>query len=467
MPRSIRARLTLSLLGGLAVAAAVIGAITYHNVLREAETLFDYQLRQMALSLRDQGEIAPGAAAAFNDPDLDFVVQIWRIDGRSVYASRDHRALPTRAVLGYADLQAEGGGRWRTFAVAAGERVIQVAQPLTVRRNLAADAALRGVWPLVGAAPLLAAGLWALVERLLRPLSRLARQVGERDAAALGALPEDGLPDEVAPLVHSLNQLLARLGAALDSQRAFVADAAHELRSPLTALKLQAQLIERAPDAASRREAQAALVAGVDRATRLVAQLLALARSEPGAAQPPLEPVALLPLARQVLADTAPLAQSRGSRLELNAPGLADDTTLAADPAALAVLLRNLVDNALRYTPAGGRVVVTLQREASQWTLQVDDSGPGIAAADRERVFERFVRGDYTGAETGSGLGLAIVEAIARRHGGQISLDDAPLGGLRARVSLPDHGGVAGSSVAPNGGRSSRKPGPAHKGNAE
>ena len=453
IPRSIRGRLLLSLLLALAAAAALVGGLTYRSVLGQTEALFDYQLRQMALSLRDQGEIAPGNAAALQDEDLDFVVQIWHLDGRSVYASRAHRDLPNRTALGWSEIQT-GSERWRSFAVAAHERVIQVAQPVRIREGLAADAALRSLLPLLAAAPLMAALLWWLIERSLRPLARVARQVGDQDAAALAPLPTGGLPDEVAPLVTALNALLDRLAGAWAGQVAFVADAAHELRSPLTALTLQAQVLRRLDEsgaaAADRQAALAALVAGVDRASRLVAQLLALARTEPGAPQPPAQPVALAPLLRQVLAESAaPLAASRGSQVSLQA----DETLqVAGDPAELQVLVRNLVDNALRYSPPGGTVQVIWSdghhttdsadaepdapdapdlHGATGPLLTVDDSGPGIPEADRERVFERFVRGASAGSASGSGLGLAIVRAIARRHGARLTLGSSPLGGLR------------------------------------
>ena len=429
---SLRARLLLSLIATLVLSAAIAGAISYRNVLRETEALFDYQLRQMALSLRDQGEIAPGDAAALQDEDLDFVVQIWRFDGRVVYASRAHRALPSRTVLGFADIVVDGQ-RWRSFGVAARDRVIQVAQPARIRQRLAADAALRSVLPLLAVTPLLAAALWWLVTHMLKPLKQVATELRARDADSLRPVPADGLPDEVVPMVGALNAMLGRLGQAFDSQRAFVADAAHELRSPLTALKLQAQLVRRAPGEAARAEAIDALVAGVDRATRLVEQLLTLARQEPGAAAAPLQTVVLAPLARQVLADAGPLAQARGSTLELQAD---EQATVQGDPAALAVLLRNLVDNALRYTPAGGRVEVSVTRDADAVHLRVDDSGPGIPAAERERVFERFVRGSSAAPETGSGLGLAIVRSIAQRHGAALVLAPSPLGGLRVDLSM-------------------------------
>ena len=182
----------------LLLAVAVVGGTTYRSVLSQTEALFDYQLRQMAMSLRDQGEIAPSEASAFNDEDLDFVVQIWRIDGRNVYASRAHRSLPSRAVLGLADITVDGE-RWRSFAVGTRDRVIQVAQPARIRQGLAADAAWRSVLPLLAVGPLLAVAMGWLITRSLRPLQRLATQVRARDAAALAPLPEHELPAEAAP----------------------------------------------------------------------------------------------------------------------------------------------------------------------------------------------------------------------------------------------------------------------------
>ena len=433
---SIRSRLLASMAAALLLAVAVVGGTTYRSVLGQTEALFDYQLRQMAMSLRDQGEIAASEASAFNDEDLDFVVQIWRIDGRSVYASRAHRSLPSRAVLGLADITVDGE-RWRSFAVGTRDRVIQVAQPARIRQGLAADAAWRSVLPLLAVGPLLAVAMGWLITRSLRPLQRLATQVRERDAAALAPLPETGLPAEAAPLVQSLNALLARLSQALDSQRAFVADAAHELRSPLTALKLQAQGVRRAPDDASRQAAIDALVTGVDRAARLVEQLLALARSEPGAPPVAHAPVALAPLLQTLLADLAPLAESRNIQLSLDAPGDPQASTVAGDAAALAILARNLIDNALRYTPPGGEVLVSVVPQSECMLLRVEDSGPGIPTAERDRVFDRFVRGAQNGGNSGSGLGLAIVRAIAERHGAHVTLADAALGGLRVEVALP------------------------------
>jgi two-component system OmpR family sensor kinase/two-component system sensor histidine kinase QseC len=386
----------------------------------------------MALSLRDQGEIAPDQASAFADRELDFVIQIWSADGRTIYASRDHPDLPSRALLGLAEVQV-GDRVWRSFSVATPQRVIQVAQPRQIRQQLAAQAALRSVAPLAGVAPLLAIVIWWLAALTLRPLAQVAQAVAERDHDSLAPLPAAGLPDELAPLVRELNDLLARLGQALDAQRAFVADAAHELRSPLTALKLQLRLLARAGDEAARAEAERALAEGIERAAWLVEQLLALARSEPGAPALPAKPVDLAELARGALAATVPLASARGSELALfaDAPVVVD-----GDAAALAALLRNLVDNAVRHSPPGTRVEVRVGHVDGRPQVTVDDAGPGIPAEERARVFDRFYRRDPSAAD-GTGLGLAIVRRVAERHGATVMLDDSPLGGLRATFRGP------------------------------
>ena len=442
---SIRARLLASLIALLAIGVLAAGSVAYRSVLRETEVLLDYQLRQMALSLRDQGEIDVARANALRDESLDFVVQIWTADGRSIYATRPYDELPTRVVLGFADVTA-GDRVWRSYSVASRDRVIQVAQPLQIRRRLAADAALRSVLPLIAVAPLLAGAMWALVGWAFRPLRRVVREVQSRDADSLvakGPLAPvvDGggepLPHEVAPLVQALDDLLARLAASFDAQRAFVADAAHELRSPLTALKLQVRALGRSQDEAARRAAQEALAAGVDRASRLVEQLLTLARSEPGAQPLQAERLDLAELVRQALADTVPYAESRGSSLELDAAG---PVPLDGDRAALSALVRNLADNAVRYAPRGAAVRVTVDRDALAPRLEVDDAGPGIPPSERGRVFDRFYRRASAGNEApaeGSGLGLAIVQRVAQRHGATVTLEDSPLGGLRVTVRFP------------------------------
>ena len=431
---SIRTRLLVSLLSVVVLSAAMGAGVTYFNALQETESLFDYQLRQMALSLRDQGFIAPDEAAALANDDFDFVVQIWTADGTRIYTSHPGQALPPRAVLGFADVQL-GEGTWRIFSTATRDRVIQVGQPLAIRRKLAAQAALRTVVPILALTPILAVAIGWSVGASLRPVRRLASEVKRRDADALEPLVQADLPSEVSPLVESINALLGRLRDALEAQRAFVSDAAHELRSPLTALKLQLQLLQRSSDAPARAEAIAALSAGIERATRLVSQLLTLARAEPGGPQEPLVPTDLAEAARQAVADVVPLADAKSIRLGLDAQ---PDCIADGDVAALRILVRNLVDNAVRYTPVGGRIELTVAEDGDHVTLAIDDSGPGIPASERERVFGRFYRGSSNNEagreETGSGLGLAIVRSVAQRHAASLQMMDSPLGGLRVEV---------------------------------
>ena len=238
---------------------------------------------------------------------------------------------------------------------------------------------------------------------------------------------------KLRPCSKQLNRLLARLEVAFGAQRAFVADAAHELRSPLTAVRLQLQLLDRAPDEEARRTARAELGAAVERAIHLVEQLLALARSEPQDARLELQAVPLEAVAAEAIRDTHALALAKQIELQLSAE---PEAVVRGDPEALRTLVRNLVDNAVRYTPAGGQVRVRTRREASGAQLQVSDSGPGMPPTERARAFDRFYRRANSPAG-GCGLGLAIVRAIAERHGARVMLDEAPGGGLQATVAFP------------------------------
>jgi two-component system OmpR family sensor kinase len=436
--RSIKRQLLLGLLG-LMLAAVGLGAwAVYRQARAELDELFDYQLRQMALSLRDQ---AFGEAAAAPGPapeEFDFAIQVWSPEGVRLYLSRPQAVLPARARLGYDTVETDEGA-WRVFSLEQRGLVFQVAQPLRVREQFAAAAALRTIAPVLLLLPALGLLVWLTVGRGLRPLEAVAAEVEERTPSALSPLADGNLPSEVRPLVGALNDLLRRLGSALESQRRFVADAAHELRTPLTALSLQVQLVERAAAGEERAAALATVRDGLTRATRVVEQLLTLARQEPEAAARPAADTDLLELAREVIAELAPLAESRA--IDLGA-GRAEPTRVVGDREGLRVLLANLVDNAVRYTQERGRVDVSTYRDGGEVVIEVTDNGPGIPAGERERVFDRFYRRPGSGA-AGSGLGLAIVKAIVGRHGGSIALAGAPGGrGLAARVTLP-RGAVA------------------------
>jgi two-component system OmpR family sensor kinase len=314
-------------------------------------------------------------------------------------------------------------------------QIIQVAQDMAVRRGMASSLALRTVEPIVLMAPLLMIVVWWVVSASLAPISRVRRQVSEREADDLSEVSEAGLPDEVRPLVQELNLLLRRVQQAFNAQKSFVADAAHELRSPLAALKLQAQGLQRATDDATRELAVNRVMAGIDRATRLVEQLLILANQQANTVKDmKREPVGLAEIARLEVADSAPSAHAR--RIDLGVEH-ADEVQINGQPDALRILIRNLLDNAIKYTSPGGRVDLEIRQSPGRVELSVDDSGPGIPKEDRERALDRFYRVSGT-QTTGSGLGLAIVKSVAELHGAELALDrSARLGGLRAVVSFP------------------------------
>jgi len=436
---SIRSTLTLWLAAGLALALFAAAVLTYLRARDEANALFDLHLRQTAASLTGlpvAGAVA-GPGGGFGDEGL--VVQIWDPAGvrlyRSLPAEHDEARMPGRSTPGFATIDTPSG-RYRVFSVLARGQLVQVGQPLALRNELAARLAASIVLPLAFIAPLIGLVVWVALRRGLAPLAAVAAAVQKRAPGQLAPLAATGWPRELAPLVEALNGLLGRLSRAIDAQRAFVADAAHELRSPLAALGLQAQLAERAVDDAERTQALAELRAGLARATRMVEQLLALAREDPGVAERPFAPVALAPLARDVVATLAPLAAAKSIDLGVER---ADDVAVAGDADALATLLANLVDNAIRYTQEGGRIDVLVEAHPVP-RLTVRDDGPGVAPSERGRLFERFVRGSGA-ASPGSGLGLAIVARVAARHGATAALADGIGGkGLGVVVTFPAAG---------------------------
>ena len=394
-------------------------------------------MQRIALSLSGSlgaGALSDDAPAADTPAAREMIIQIWRADGVMLYRSPQGRLLPPQTVIGFSDTVA-GGEPYRIYALRTATQVVQVAQQTEARGRMAGQLALRAVLPVALLAPVLMLIVWWVVGRAIGPIERVRRQVAARRPDDLAPLPTAGLPAEVRPLVGEMNGLLTRLSDAWDALTHFTADAAHELRSPLAALRLQAQSLQRAPDDATRAIASERLLAGIDRATRLVEQLLALARQEAAGEGAELVSLDLTALARNALADAEPEAARHAIALTLDAPTA--HVVLRADEAALAVLLRNLLGNALRHTPPGGQVRVGVREEASVINLTVEDSGPGIAPDERARVQDRFYRVPGTPGH-GSGLGLAIVRAIAERHGAALTLDASPtLGGLRVMLRWP------------------------------
>ena len=443
---SLRRRLMVSVMTAILLAALFQAASAYRGALRQADAMFDYHLQQMAFALRGGPALAAPLLEADGRDSVDTMIQIWGSDGVQLFQSR-HIALPARAVLGFSDLTHDGV-RYRVYSLQTDQQTIQIAQDMDERESRARALAARAMAPMAVIAPLLMLVLWWIIRRSLDPLERTRQQVAARAENDLSPLPENGLPDEVRPLVQEINLLFGRLHTAFAAQKSFVANAAHELRSPLTALKLQAQALERSHDEALRQQAADRLHQGIDRAIRLMNQLLLLARQETASSDAgATRSLDLQQLVQQVVGEVLP--QAGVHSIDLGTCG-SEPVWFEGEPVALRILLRNLLENAIKYSPPGGRVDVGVKQHQGGARLTVEDSGPGIPEEERTHVFGRFFRGSQVKG-SGSGLGLAIVQAIAVRHHATVTLGRSPtLGGLQVQV---DFGGATAGAIGERDGR--------------
>jgi len=453
---SLRRRLLLLLLAVSALIWVATIAAAFLRAHDLADDIFDAHLQQTARLLlaieHSGGDVdvlpAPGAAGG------EVLFQIWHHSPQGMVLqlhSAGAGQSPLTAAEGFAETPWRDG-EWRFYSEwsSDGQRQVQVAQSHDIRYALAQEAAMRLLAPLILGLPLLAAALWVAVGRGLAPLKRIAAQLERRPPDAATPLGSGPLPEEVAPLVQALDGLFARIARLLENERQFTANAAHELRTPLAALKTQAQVALRAAEGEVRQRALLHVLEGTERLGRLVEQLLTLARLDPGAGLT-LQTLDLAPLAQEACALLVPAAQARQVSLSLEyGDGDAPDPGGAApvgilipgNPDLLRILLRNLVDNAVRYTREGGHVWVRLGLDGPaggprQVLLTVADDGPGIPAEAREQALRRFSRLEPGRAE-GSGLGLSIVARVAELHGAALSLGVGPEGqGLRVLVVFP------------------------------
>jgi two-component system, OmpR family, sensor kinase len=435
---SLRFRLSLWLTVVIVLIAAAAGTISFVSATDEAHKMQDLQLRQTGylISRLDAVPSSPLARERAGDVDFDARVVV-----RFLRAGPGQpAATPPRAPV-FSSLLADGlqtvfvgNEEWRVFVKTNAKGVrVAVGQQTSARDAAARATALRTLMPILLLVPALALLVAVLLRQMFKPFKALADELGRRTDADLGPLNHADLPSEVWPFVVAINGLLLRMGRALAVQRRFIADAAHELRSPLTAMSLQAERLGAAnmPDEA--RSRLDALAAGLQRTRTLLDQLLTLARTQESRSDA-LSKVSLQQVIRDVLEDLVPIAEAKG--IDLGVLGDADGQVLAR-PVDLKVLVKNLCDNAVRYTPVGGRVDITVQDDGGQVTLQIDDTGPGIAEEERERVFDSFYRVLGNG-EIGSGLGLAITRTVAESIDAVIELSDsrAPQRGLRVRVTF-------------------------------
>jgi len=431
--KSIRAQLLAGLLFGTVLCTSAAAFLVYRMADHEADEQSDLRLRQVAwalpLWLGDEVKVPKEA-----DSDDAVLVQVWNGPSKQIYVSEPSQALPRLPTQGYRTIAAQGE-RWRVYAEQRSNYFVQIAQPISTRQRVAAHMALRIVPPLLLLLPALAAIIWVVVGKATGPLERMAQAVRGRSPSALQPLEVRGLPLELLPIVTSLNGLLQQIDSAMSAQRNFVADAAHELRSPLTALKLQLQLAERSTDEAQRAASFRKLHERLERSIHLVQQLLTLARHEQTRSPPVSLSVDLVTMARQVVADHSIYAESKA--IDLGMVVASHTLVVRAHAEGLQVMLNNLVDNALRYTQLGGQVDVLVGVESGKPYLKVVDNGPGVPELERGRIFDRFYRPDGN-AVWGCGLGMSIVKNVVDSHGAEIELTNNPCGtGLVVMVRLP------------------------------
>lgn len=440
---SLRRRLLIRLLlvvGVLWAATAALALLSAHastieelddNLRRSASLLMGFAEHEYA---ETAGSSLAGVSASDELPRSGFLYQIWNGQRQLMLRSEGGPETPIgQDAEGYTDIAYEGQP-WRLYSVwnPAHSLHLLFAEPQQQRRNVLSKLSLSLLLPMLLTLPLLALLMWAALNKGLKPSSEAAELLAKRSDDDFNSIPLDRFPRELQALVSAFNALLVRLAGALKNERQFAEDVAHELRTPLAAIRLQAQLIERAPDDAAARHALSRLISGVDRTARLVDQLLTLARLNPErAADQDQQDFSMPRIVEETVGEFEGTVHRNAQHIVLD---LTVDT-VRSSPHAVYVVLRNLLDNALRYTPRGGTVTLSAHETDGDLILTVSDEGPGIPGAERERVMQRFTRLESDSA--GSGLGLFIVRRIADAAGGDVKISDAIAAGARIVVRWP------------------------------
>jgi len=460
---SLKWRLTLLFSGATLLVWLAVSVFLYQGALREVDALYDLHLAQSARVLMAVTENAaehgaleqlttlvpklvppyiPWSHTSDQGPHIlgvsygrPIAFQVFNRDGALLLASENAPAEPLApGIAGFSDSVVDSN-RWRVYGVGDPKRalILYAGEDHALREGLARHLVTHFLFPVLLAVPPLLFLLWLGVVKGLEPLARLAAEVRSRDQRDLTPLKTNIVPPEAKPLVDALDSLFERLDRALDNERHFTGNAAHELRTPVAALLVQAQVAQRATDDAQRRRALDQVVTGAVYAGHLVDQLLTLSRVDTQNAPPMLEEIDLLDAVRRTADTLEPLARQHAVSLQVSGAG---DAYALGDATCIGILLRNLMDNAIRYTPGGGKVRVTVRDSGVFNQVIVEDTGPGIADGEHDEMFRRFRRGSDTTAR-GSGLGLSIVRRICELHDGSVQLENAKEGGLRCEVRLP------------------------------
>ena len=453
MKQSLRLRLIIFLGGMLIVAWAGIAASSIYSARKEVQELFDAHLAQSARVLQAliqhemqelsvEGQDNRVIVMDISTPDHLYEGKIsFRVrgqQGKSWFLSKHAPELNIKGgVSGFTNTQGDNE-LWRVFILHDKTHgfTIEVAQSYQIRDELIMEITWQVVWPFIVVIPFLILMILVSTGRSLSPLQAVADEVQNRNPRNLEAIDLSNVPTEVLPLFVSLNNLLSRLKNALSNERGFTSDAAHELRTPLAGIKAQAQVALRASNEKEKDTALRHIIIGIDNATHLVRQMLMLARLDPDIPKRKFEQQNLASILTEVAADVASLAVEKGVELEVRQGER--EMLVEGRAEALSVLIRNLLDNAVRYTPAGGWVKAGITRSPDGIVLKITDSGPGIAEEDKDRVFDRFYRGLGTG-QTGSGLGLSIVQRVVDLHQAKIEFQtgSGEAKGVRVKVTFP------------------------------
>lgn len=455
----MRSSLRRGLLISLLLSSGLIWGITtyrsYQETRYEIAKLFDAELSQSARVLMAlvknsvvDGGIMPkqwkrnqlvwelGGYLPGNRYEQKLAFQLWTDKGRLVMRTSSAPLTPLSDINhGFSRIDLDGHS-WHVFSLPdhEGKLIARVAQQDDIRTELIDDIAWEHIKQVVWGFPLLTFVVWIIVGRSLSPVRKLTQNVEDQDATRLILLEEKGIPYELQPLVQANNRLLGRVKQAIESERRFTADAAHELRTPLAGIKTQAQLARKTKDDEIRENALVSMDEAVDQLTHTVYQLLTLARLDPKSEIPDCGSVNLIERVTRIVSDLEPMAFKKHIELSMEQT---DRSIIHANATTLDILLRNLIDNAVRYTPQGGQIKIRVEKKNDETVFLIDDNGPGIPDSLKDKVFHRFYRNlDATGQAFGCGLGLSIVERIVKLHNADIELDDSIYGGLRVKVTF-------------------------------
>jgi two-component system OmpR family sensor kinase len=407
----------------------LISIVSYWISKEELDELYDANLQQVANAIAAQHLAIHDVTHLYNDHQLgsvtqiegeeEFYVRVLAEDGKALYISHPEVKVPLPSSTGLST-QKYKNKQWRFFVVKARNVTIQVAQSMRLRKNTIKETAISLMASQLVFIPVLVLVIFLAIRKALSPLLALTKEIQNRQSTDLKPFEADNLPDEIKPLVQSLNRFMGKVSLTVSILERFTSDAAHELRTPITSLKLQLAVLEQSTSSGERDVAIQHLKSGINRSEQLVSQLLTLARLEPGNQSRQYEKVDLLKLVKACFEELLPLAIEKSIDLGLDK---AETCQINGVQSEIKILITNIIENAIRYTPVGGAIDVSLLGQNGNAVFEVKDTGSGIPERDFDRVFERFYRGENQHIQ-GSGLGLSIVKEIAEKHAARIELSN-------------------------------------------